>query len=100
MLSARATRIEAETLALRALTYVIADAELGQRLLDLTGLDVATLRSRAGDPVLLAATLAFLEQHEPSLLACASALDADPNSLIAARAVIEPAARMNGNATQ
>ena len=92
MLSARATRIEAETLALRALTYVVGDSELGPRLLDLTGLDVATLRNRASDPALLAATLAFLESHEPSLLACAAALQADPQSLIAARAVIEPRA--------
>lgn len=90
MLSARATRIEAETLALRALTYVVGDSELGPRLLDMTGLDVATLRNRASDPALLAATLAFLEGHEPSLLACASALQADPQSLIAALAVLEP----------
>lgn len=90
MMSARATRIEAETLALRALTFVIADAELGPRLLDLTGLDVATLRGRASDPALLGATLAFLESHEPSLLACAAALEIEPAELLAARVVIEP----------
>jgi len=86
----RAARIEAETLALRALTYVVGDSELGQRLLEVTGLDVATLRNRAGNPALLAATLAFLEAHEPSLLACASALDIPPQALIAARATLDP----------
>jgi hypothetical protein len=89
MMTARAARIEAETLALRALTYVVGDADLGPRLLDLTGLDVATLRARASDPRLLAATLAFLEAHEPSLLACAAALESDPQSLVEARGLIE-----------
>lgn len=86
----RAARIEAETLALRALTYVVGDAELGPRLLDVTGLDVATLRNRASNAALLAATLAFLEAHEPSLIACATALAIDPAQLIAARAVLDP----------
>lgn len=88
-------RIEAETLALRALTYVVADSELGPRLLTLTGLDVATLRSRAGDPALLAATIGFLEAHEASLLACAAALETDAQSLVAAKLVIDPHAGAN-----
>lgn len=86
----RAARIEAETLGLRALTFVIGEDDLRPRLLEVTGLDVATLRSRAGHPALLAATLAFLEAHEPSLLACAAALDIDPAQLTAARATLDP----------
>ncbi len=91
--NARAARIEAETLALRALTFVIGDAQLGPRLLDVTGLDVATLRGRAGDPALLAATLAFLEAHEPSLIACSCALAVTPQTLLDARATLDPRAR-------
>ncbi len=72
----------AETLALRALAYVVGDAELGPRLLDLTGLDAGALRAGAGDPAVLAATLQFLAAHEPSLLACATALDVRPAVLI------------------
>lgn len=87
--AARNPRIEAETLALRALTFVVGDSDLASRLLELTGLDVATLRSRVGDPALLSATLEFLERHEPSLLACAAALEVDPAALIAAREQIE-----------
>lgn len=84
-----AARLDAETLALRALAQVIGDPALGPRLLTLTGLDVATLRTRAADPALLAATLAFLEQHEPSLLACAEALEVKPEELVAARRALE-----------
>ncbi len=73
-----------ETLALRALAYVVGDVELGPRLLDLTGLDADGLRARAADPAVLAATLQFLAAHEPSLLACATALDVRPAALIAA----------------
>ena len=90
MTTARATRIEAETIALRALTWVIGDEALRPRLLDVTGLDVAALRVRAGDPALLGATLAFLEAHEPSLVACAAALDIAPALLIAAAQTLDP----------
>lgn len=83
------TSADAEILALRALAYVIGDDELGPRLLALTGLDPATLRERAGDRTLLAATLAFLEAHEPSLIACAEALEVKPEALVAARAALE-----------
>ena len=81
-------RLEAETLGLRALAYVVGDPTLGPRLLALTGLDAPTLRAQVGDPALLAATLAFLEGHEPSLVACARALDIDPKTLVAAREVL------------
>lgn len=81
----KSARLDAETLALRALAFVVGDPALGPRLLDLTGLDVATLRTRAADPVLLGATLAFLEAHETSLLAAAEALDVPPQALVAAR---------------
>jgi hypothetical protein len=75
---------DTELLALRALTYVVGDVELGRRLLDLTGLDVTGLRARAADPAVLAATLQFLAAHEPSLIACAAALDVRPAALVAA----------------
>lgn len=74
----------AATLALRALAHIAGDADLGPRFLDLTGLDVATLRSRAAEPDLLAAALGFLEAHEPSLVATAAALDVAPAALAAA----------------
>lgn len=74
----------AATLALRALAHIAGDPDLGPRFLDLTGLDVATLRARAGEPDVLTAALGFLEAHEPSLVATAAALHVAPTALTAA----------------
>lgn len=81
-------RDAAETLALRALGHIAGDADLGPRFLELTGLDAATLRARAGDPAVLAAALGFLAGHEPSLVATADALDVPPAALVAAQATL------------
>ena len=81
-------RDAAETLALRALAFVAGDPDLGPRFLDLTGLDVATLRARAGEPDILAAVLGFLDSHEPNLIATAHALDVPPAALVAAGRVL------------
>lgn len=83
------TRLDAETLGLQALAHIIGDPALGPRLLATTGLDASTLRTRAGDPQLLGATLTFLEQNEPDLIACAEALDLKPEQLVAARHILE-----------
>jgi hypothetical protein len=79
----------AETLALRALIHILSDEARSARLLDLTGLDADGLRARAGDPALLGAVLAFLEAHEPDLVACADELGVAPTALITARAELE-----------
>lgn len=81
----------AETLALQALAWTLAESGRAARLLDLTGLDPQALRRRATEPALLAAVLAFLEAHEPDLIACAAALDIAPAALIGARATLERA---------
>lgn len=81
-------RDDAETLALRALGHIAGDSDLGPRFLDLTGLDVAGLRARAAEPGLLAAALAFLAAHEPSLIATAAALDVRPAALVDAHAAL------------
>lgn len=81
--------VDSETLALRALAWAVGEPAVGRRLLDLTGLDADGLRARAGDRSLLAATLAFLESHEPDLKACAEALDVTPGTLVAAREALE-----------
>lgn len=80
---------DADALALRALVWTLAEPERAMRLLSVTGLDPADLRARAGDPVVLAAALGFLEAHEPDLVACAAALDAKPEALVRARATLE-----------
>lgn len=76
----------AEELGLRALAWTLGDGDRAGRLLDLTGLDPADLRARAGTPEVLGAVLGFLEAHEPDLVGCAEALGVKPTALVDARA--------------
>ena len=80
---------DAEALALAALAATLTDERRARRFLDLTGLDVDGLRARAGERSLLAETLAFLENHEPDLVAVAEAIGSTPKALVAARAELE-----------
>ena len=81
---------DAETLALSALAVALTDERRAQRFLDLSGIDTEDLRRRAGEPVLLAALLRFLEAHEPDLIAVAGAIGVKPEELVAAREELEP----------
>jgi hypothetical protein len=69
------------TLALRALAHIAGDDDLGPRLLEMTGMDAASLRARAGEPAVLAAVLNFLTSYEPSLIEVAEALEVAPQRL-------------------
>ena len=80
---------DAEALALAALAATLTDERRARRFLDLTGLDADELRARAGERSLLAATLAFLEAHEPDLIEVAKSLNVKPESIVAARAELE-----------
>ena len=80
---------EAQALALRALGWTLSDDRRAGRLLALTGLTPDDLRARIGDPALLEATLRFLEQYEPDLIACAEALEVTPARLVEARRSLE-----------
>ncbi len=74
---------------LGALAWALSDATRAERLLSLTGLTPGDLRERATDPAVLAAILAFLEAHQPDLIACAGALGVSPEALVAARMELE-----------
>jgi hypothetical protein len=84
------TDSNAETLALSALGWTLSDGDRAERLLALTGLTPDLLRARIGDRSFLAATLGFLEAHEPDLVACAEALGVKPGDLVDARRQLEP----------
>jgi hypothetical protein len=86
---ADATPTDAHALALLALATAISDERRARRFLDLTGIGTDELRDRAGDPVLLAALIRFLEAHEPDLIAVAEAMNVGPATLVAARQEIE-----------
>ncbi len=74
-----------QALALRALGWVLGDADRAARLLALTGLTPDGLRASLGAPATLAAVLDFLCAHEPDLLAAAEALELRPQDIVAAR---------------
>jgi hypothetical protein len=80
---------DAEALALAALAATLTDERRARRFLDLTGLDVEELRAQAGERRLLAALLAFLEGHQPDLIAVAQAIGIKPEDLISARQELE-----------
>jgi hypothetical protein len=79
----------AEALALRALVWMLSDQDRAARLLDVTGLTPADLKAGVRDPATLAAVLAYLEAHEPDLLAAAADLDTNPAALVRARQALE-----------
>lgn len=80
---------DAETLALGALGWTLADDARATRFLALTGLTPDDLRAALGEPATLAAALRFLEAHEPDLVACAEALGVAPADLPEARRRLE-----------
>jgi hypothetical protein len=73
-----------EALALHALGWILADEPRAERLLGLTGLSPDGLRASLGQRATLAAVLSFLAGHEADLVACAAALDIEPDRLAAA----------------
>lgn len=77
--------VDAQTLALSALSWVLSDQDRAERLLALTGLTPEHLRERLADPAVLAAVLDFLCAHERDLVAAAEALEVPPQDLANAR---------------
>lgn len=80
---------DAGTLGLRALVWTLAEPERAIRLLSITGIAPADLRTRISEPPVIAAALGFLEAHEPDLIACAAAIGVKPGDLVAARTALE-----------
>lgn len=78
-----------EALALSALAATLSDERRARRFIDLTGIGTDELRRRAGDPVLLAALIAFLEAHEPDLVSVAKEIGVEPAALAAIRQDLE-----------
>lgn len=83
------TPSDPQVLALTALAVTLGNPLLSRRFLDLTGIGTDELRSRAGDPLLLAALLGFLEANEADLVAVAADMGVDPAELVGARRALE-----------
>jgi hypothetical protein len=75
--------------ALAALGWIVADQERCDRMMAMTGLTPDDLRQRVADPQLLAAILAFMEAHEPDLIACSEATGFRPEQFVRAHMELE-----------
>ena len=80
---------DAEALALAALAATLTDARRAERFLSLTGLSPDGIRLRLCDRTLLAACIAFLEGHEPDLVAVSKDVGVEPSALLRARLELE-----------
>jgi Protein of unknown function (DUF3572) len=78
----------AQTIALQALGWLATQDELFPAFLSSTGTSLDALRSRAGDPLFLAAVLDFLMQEDAWILDFASSAALSPASLQSARAAL------------
>lgn len=86
---------EDAAMALGALGWILADEPRAERLLGMTGLTPDGLRATLGERATLAAILGFLVAHEPDLVACADALNLDPQIIAAAAQRLEGNQRMD-----
>lgn len=59
---------QAKIVALQALAYLVDEQQVLQRFIDLSGVDLSDLRSRADDPGMLVGVLEFFLGFEPQLL--------------------------------
>ncbi|MCA1366237.1 DUF3572 domain-containing protein [Bradyrhizobium sp. BRP14] len=77
----------ADDTAIAILTWLAGEPELMSRFLALTGTDVASLRSAAGDPGFMGGLVAFLMDHEPTLMAFCTATGISPEEVVRAHHV-------------
>ncbi len=79
-------RETAEIVALRALAWLVADAELVGLFMGQTGADAADLRAAARSPGMLLEVLEFVMQGDERVLAFCRAAELPPEAPAAARA--------------
>lgn len=76
----------AETLALQALGWLVADDAMLTAFLSLTGASASDLARGARDPGFLGAVLDFVLAEDDRVIACAAALNCAPQAVAGARA--------------
>jgi hypothetical protein len=76
---------DAETLALKALTFLAQSPEDLDRFVAISGIRPADLRDRAGDPEILAAVMDFILVDDSRITGLCETLATDPRDLHAAR---------------
>ena len=79
---------DAQTIALKALTFVLADDNARRRFVGQTGLDGESLRAQAGDAAFLGGVLDFLLADETLLIGFCEATELAPEAPGRARAAL------------
>ena len=74
----------ADDTAIAILTWLASEPELMSRFLALSGTDLASLRSAVGDPGFMGGLVAFLMDHEPTLMAFCTATQTSPEEVVRA----------------
>ena len=77
-------REDAETLALQAFVFIVADEVLRDRFVALSGIMPEEIKSEIANTSFLVAVLSFLVDHEPDLMKTAQAIGQPPECLVAA----------------
>ena len=76
---------EAKVIALQALSYLVAEEDVLQRFMDLSGVDAVDLRQRADEVEMLAGVLDFFLGFEPQLLQMCETMGLAPDAPAQAR---------------
>ncbi|WOS63987.1 DUF3572 domain-containing protein [Sinorhizobium fredii] len=74
----------ADETAVAILGWLAGEPELLSRFLALTGTDAASLRKAVGDPGFMGGLVAFLMEHEPTLMAFCTATETAPEEVVRA----------------
>jgi hypothetical protein len=81
---------DAENLAVRSFSYIVADEGRMSRFLDVTGLRAETIREAAASPGFYAAVMDYVAADESLLLDLAQSLEVGPETLMDARRRLAP----------
>jgi hypothetical protein len=77
----------ADDTAIAILTWLADEPELMSRFLALTGTDPSSLRNAVGKPGFMGGLVAFLMDHEPTLMAFCEATETSPEDVVRAHHV-------------
>jgi hypothetical protein len=83
-------REEAESLALRTLTYIASDGDRLARFLGMTGLNPETIRQSAASPAFFAAVLDHVAADERLLIDLSGFLGVKPEHIMEAHRTLSP----------
>lgn len=84
MMKTTGSQENAQALAIQALGFIAADAELLPRFLAISGIDAQAIRQAAREPGFLAGVLQFIAAHEPTLMRFSEESGIRPQDIAAA----------------